>query len=123
MEVTLSSNCRRASTPTTNFPFTLLKATTEGVVLPPKRFSKTLGLPPSIMATQELVVPRSIPNIGPLFKFSLLTSLLIYIINFIFYIFRLYLFYYLWNLLIILLIIIFALSTNHHLSRTKNLVI
>ncbi len=38
-----------------------MKATTEGVVLIPSAFSITLGAEPSIMATQELVVPRSIP--------------------------------------------------------------
>jgi len=36
-------------------------ATTEGVVLIPSAFSMTLGAAPSIIATQELVVPRSIP--------------------------------------------------------------
>ena len=36
-------------------------ATTEGVVLIPSAFSMTLGADPSMMATQELVVPRSIP--------------------------------------------------------------
>jgi len=36
-------------------------ATTEGVVLIPSAFSITLGAAPSIIATHELVVPRSIP--------------------------------------------------------------
>src|SRR5690606_18797319 len=35
----------------------------DGVVRVPSAFSSTLTLPPSIMATQELVVPRSIPMI------------------------------------------------------------
>src|SRR5690606_23519441 len=39
----------------------LAKATIDGVVRAPSAFSMTLGLPPSITATQLLVVPRSIP--------------------------------------------------------------
>src|SRR5262245_52111324 len=35
--------------------------TMEGVVRPPSEFSITLGVEPSITATQELVVPRSMP--------------------------------------------------------------
>jgi len=38
-----------------------VNATTEGVVRYPSEFSMTLGVLPSITATQELVVPRSIP--------------------------------------------------------------
>jgi hypothetical protein len=38
----------------------------EGVVRAPSEFSMTLGLPPSMMATQELVVPRSMPMIFPM---------------------------------------------------------
>ena len=41
-------------------------ATTEGVVRAPSAFSMTLGALPSMMATQELVVPRSIPMILPM---------------------------------------------------------
>ena len=37
------------------------KATIEGVVRAPSAFSMTLGAEPSITATQELVVPRSMP--------------------------------------------------------------
>src|SRR3954467_6862625 len=37
------------------------KATIEGVVRAPSAFSITLGAEPSITATQELVVPRSMP--------------------------------------------------------------
>src|SRR5690606_4980285 len=39
----------------------LVNATIEGVLRSPSEFSTTLGLPPSITATHELVVPRSIP--------------------------------------------------------------
>jgi len=45
----------------TNFYLSLVNATTEGVVRYPSEFSMTLGVLPSITATQELVVPRSIP--------------------------------------------------------------
>lgn len=40
-------------------------ATTEGVVRDPSVFSITRALRPSMMATHELVVPRSIPMISP----------------------------------------------------------
>src|SRR6202012_2668691 len=39
----------------------LLKATMEGVVRAPSAFSITLGAEPSMTATHELVVPRSMP--------------------------------------------------------------
>jgi hypothetical protein len=39
----------------------LVKATIDGVVRSPSLFSITRGLPPSMIATQELVVPRSMP--------------------------------------------------------------
>src|SRR6185503_7422426 len=39
-----------------------VKATTEGVVRAPSLFSITFGLPPSMTATQLLVVPKSIPR-------------------------------------------------------------
>src|SRR3712207_7329570 len=50
----------------TLFPYTTLfrssvKATMDGVVRAPSAFSMTLGCAPSMTATQELVVPRSIP--------------------------------------------------------------
>src|SRR5438874_3303278 len=51
---------RRAGCPTSTSP-ELAKATTDGVVRAPSGFSITLALPPSITATQEKVVPRSIP--------------------------------------------------------------
>lgn len=39
-----------------------VKATTEGVVLAPSEFVTIVGFPPSIAATAELVVPKSIPT-------------------------------------------------------------
>ena len=52
--------CRFAGCPTSTSPVPV-KATTEGVVRAPSEFSMTLPVPPSMMATQEFVVPRSIP--------------------------------------------------------------
>src|SRR6202040_3017559 len=52
--------CRLAGCPTRTSPSSV-KATMEGVVRAPSAFSMTLALLPSITATQELVVPRSIP--------------------------------------------------------------
>ena len=43
-----------------------VNATIEGVVLAPSAFSITLALPPSITATQLLVVPKSIPITLPI---------------------------------------------------------
>src|SRR4051794_36951235 len=40
-----------------------MKATTEGVVRAPSAFSITFGALPSMMATHEFVVPRSMPII------------------------------------------------------------
>src|SRR5438034_8626673 len=54
--------CRFATCPTSRSPV-LVNATTDGVVAPPSSLAMTLGSPPSITATQELVVPRSIPII------------------------------------------------------------
>src|SRR5580693_1897138 len=54
--------CRFATCPTSRSPL-LVKATTEGVVRPPSSFGITLGSPPSITATTEFVVPKSIPII------------------------------------------------------------
>lgn len=56
--------CLLAAAPTSFSPY-LVKATTEGVVRTPSAFSMTLGVLPSISATQELVVPRSIPMMVP----------------------------------------------------------
>ena len=47
--------------PTRRSPF-LVKATTDGVVRAPSALVMTVGLPPSMAATAELVVPRSIPT-------------------------------------------------------------
>lgn len=54
--------CRLAGAPTNLSP-DLVKATTDGVVLLPYALGKTLATLFSITATQELVVPRSIPII------------------------------------------------------------
>src|ERR1041384_5180459 len=51
---------RLAAWPTSRSPESV-KATIEGVVRAPSEFSITLVSPPSMTATQELVVPRSIP--------------------------------------------------------------
>src|SRR6202035_6057176 len=51
---------RLAGCPTRISPSSV-KATIDGVVRPPSAFSMTLALFPSITATQEFVVPRSIP--------------------------------------------------------------
>ena len=48
------------------------KATMDGVVRLPSLFSITLGSPPSMIATHELVVPRSIPMIFPMMFLSCL---------------------------------------------------
>ncbi|MCL4114171.1 UNVERIFIED_CONTAM: hypothetical protein GTU68_064533 [Idotea baltica] len=40
---------------------------TDGVVLAPSAFSMTLAVLPYIIATQEFVVPRSIPMTEPVF--------------------------------------------------------
>src|ERR1700678_4229274 len=53
---------RFATCPTNRSPV-LVKATTDGVVRPPSSLAITLGSPPSITATTELVVPRSMPII------------------------------------------------------------
>src|SRR5579872_3913592 len=51
---------RLAGCPTST-SLSLVKATIDGVVRSPSLFSITRGLPPSMMATHELVVPRSMP--------------------------------------------------------------
>ena len=51
---------RLATVPTRRSPESV-KATTDGVVRPPSEFSSTVGSPPSITPTHELVVPRSMP--------------------------------------------------------------
>ena len=44
------------------------RATIEGVVRAPSAFSITRAWLPSMMATQEFVVPRSIPMTLPMFR-------------------------------------------------------
>src|SRR5215211_341324 len=61
--------CRLAGTPTRRSP-PCVKATTDGVVRPPSRLGITVGSPPSSTAMQELVVPRSIPIVLPIFSTS-----------------------------------------------------
>src|SRR3954470_10193251 len=56
---------RLAGWPTRRSPSSV-KATIDGVVRAPSAFSMTLGCVPSITATQELVVPRSIPITLPM---------------------------------------------------------
>ena len=51
---------RLATWPTMRSPV-LEKATTDGVVRLPSALAMTTALPPSMTATQELVVPKSIP--------------------------------------------------------------
>src|SRR5581483_24122 len=60
---------RLATCPTSRSPV-LVNATTDGVVRPPPSLAMTLGAPPSITATHELVVPRSIA-MSLAIKFSL----------------------------------------------------
>src|SRR3954449_8443714 len=52
--------CRLAVCPTSTSPLSV-KATIDGVVRVPSEFSITLASPPSMTATHELVVPRSMP--------------------------------------------------------------
>ena len=58
---------RLADWPTSTSP-SFVKATIDGVVRSPSLFSITFGLPPSMIATQELVVPRSMPIILAIVK-------------------------------------------------------
>ena len=56
----LVTACRLATWPTSRSPFSV-KATTDGVVRLPSALAMTTGSPPSMTATHEFVVPRSIP--------------------------------------------------------------
>src|ERR1700712_2931343 len=56
----LVTPCRLAGSPTRRAPSSV-KARIDGVVRAPSAFSMTLGVEPSMTATQELVVPRSMP--------------------------------------------------------------
>src|SRR6266576_2256813 len=58
----LVTACRLATCPTSRSP-SFVNATTDGVVRPPSALGMTTGSPPSITATTEFVVPRSIPMI------------------------------------------------------------
>src|SRR6059058_3017793 len=60
--VGLVTACRLATWPTSRSP-SLVNATTDGVVRPPSALGMTTGSPPSMTATTELVVPRSMPMI------------------------------------------------------------
>src|SRR5688572_6857943 len=53
---------RLAAWPTTRSP-DLVNATMDGVVRAPSALGMTTGSPPSMIAIQELVVPKSIPRI------------------------------------------------------------
>src|SRR6185437_12923273 len=56
---------RLATWPTSRSPF-FVNATTDGVVRPPSWLGITVGWPPSMTATTEFVVPRSMPIILPI---------------------------------------------------------
>src|SRR3989442_1113667 len=58
----LVTACRLATWPTSRSP-SFVNATTDGVTRPPSALGMTTGSPPSITATTELVVPRSMPMI------------------------------------------------------------
>jgi len=59
--------CRLATWPTRRSP-SFVKATTLGVVRPPSEFVMIFASAPSITATTELVVPKSMPMIFPIAK-------------------------------------------------------
>ena len=56
---------RLAGAPTSRSP-SFLNATTDGVVRPPSALGTTTGSLPSMTATTEFVVPRSMPIILPM---------------------------------------------------------
>lgn len=60
----LVTACLLAGAPTRRSP-SAVKATVDGVVLTPSAFSITFGVFPSMILTQEFVVPRSIPITCP----------------------------------------------------------
>src|ERR1700754_3897673 len=62
---------RLATVPTRRSP-DCVNATTDGVVRPPSAFATTVGSPPSSTAMHELVVPRSIPIVFPMWVLLLL---------------------------------------------------
>src|SRR5262245_344126 len=57
----LRIDCRLATCPTRRCP-SGVNATTDGVTRPPSALGTTSARPPSIAATTEFVVPRSIPT-------------------------------------------------------------
>src|ERR1700687_4296797 len=59
---------RLATWPTSRLP-SFANATTEGVVRPPSEIVITRASPPSMTATTEFVVPKSIPIILLIFRF------------------------------------------------------
>ena len=61
----LTAACLLAASPTIR-SFDFVKATTEGVVRYPSLLVMTVGVSPSITATQLLVVPKSIPITVPI---------------------------------------------------------
>src|SRR5258708_1254366 len=61
----LVTACRLAGCPISRSPSSV-NATIDGVVRMPSAFSMTFGVLPSITATQELVVPRSMPMTLPM---------------------------------------------------------
>ncbi len=61
--------CRLAICPTMRSP-SRVKPTTDGVVRIPSELAITIGFPPSMTATTELVVPRSMPTTLPMRWFS-----------------------------------------------------
>src|SRR6266568_9639550 len=69
----LRTNCLFATSPTT----CVFGSTTDGIVLRPSAEWITLGAPPSITATHEFVVPKSIPIIFPILYFPFLFLLLL----------------------------------------------
>ena len=56
----------RFATKPTNLSPAFVNATTDGVVLPPSAFGITTESPPTMTATQEFVVPRSMPIVFPI---------------------------------------------------------
>src|SRR5579863_9804621 len=66
----LVTPCRLAGWPTRRSPSSV-NATIEGVVRAPSEFSMTLGVAPSMTATHELVVPRSMPITFAIFSLLL----------------------------------------------------
>src|SRR6202030_2536391 len=58
----------RLATWRTSLSPVLVNATTDGVVRPPSSLAITVGSPPSMTATTEFVVPRSMPIVLPILR-------------------------------------------------------